>query len=165
VTHTTTPHVLYYSTYSSSSSPFSYPSFLPLALYLFNRGYLCQSLVTATKLKDKSSSLLETLTSSLTAAYSPYEVVTASARRSCARALLQVSTLARQGYLLGEFNVSQKVADCVSEFTVLNNNTVSNISAQAVYPINTAVSYTHTLRYALIHVPICMYTHMHTHPS
>jgi hypothetical protein len=144
VTHTTTPHVLYYSTYSSSSSPFSYPSFLPLALYLFNRGYLCQSLVTATKLKDKSSSLLETLTSSLTAAYSPYEVVTASARRSCARALLQVSTLARQGYLLGEFNVSQKVADCVSEFTVLNNNTVSNISAQAVYPINTAVSHTHT---------------------
>jgi hypothetical protein len=124
-------------------------------------------LVTATKLKDKSSSLLETLTSSLTTAFSPYEVVTASARRSCARALLQVSTLARQGYLLGEFNVSQKVADCVSEFTVLNNNTVSNTSAQAVYPINTAVSHTHTHTqiYTYTYLFVCMHTFTHIHRS
>ena len=117
--------------------PFYPPSFSPPT---HCRSYLCRSLVTVTRMRDKSSSLLESLAVSLASAFSPYEVVSAGARKQCSKALLQVSSLARQGYLLGEFNTSQKVADLVSEFTVLNEITVSNVTTQAIYPINTAVS-------------------------
>ena len=106
-------------------------------------------------MRDKSSSLLESLAVSLASAFSPYEVVSASARRQCSKALLQVSSLARQGYLLGEFNTSQKVADLVSEFTVLNEITVSNVTTQAVYPINTAVSNSQTHKNILLIYTCC----------
>lgn len=123
------------------------------------RSYLCESLVTVARLKEKSSLLLESLAASLASAFSPYEVVSASARRQCSGALLQVSSLARQGYLLGEFNTSQMVADLVSEFTVLNENTVSNVTTQAIYPINTAVSKSQAHEQILIRVLIYLNTH------
>ena len=140
------------SLFLSFSSPFSSSSF---------RSYLCESLVTVARLREKSSLLLESLAASLASAFSPYEVVSASARRQCSRALLQVSSLARQGYLLGEFNTSQMVADLVSEFTVLNENTVSNITTQAIYPINTAVSNSQTFKQILTHLHI--YLNLHTY--
>ena len=139
-------------TYFDPSLPF------PLPLNSL-RSYLCESLVTVARLKEKSSLLLESLAASLAAAFSPYEVVSASARRQCSRALLQVSSLARQGYLLGDFNTSQKVADLVSEFTVLNENTVSNITTQAIYPINTAVSNSQMHKQILIHLLMCLNVH------
>ena len=114
------------------------------------RSELCQALIVASKVQDKSPSLLTTMTASLEASFSPSEVISASARAVCSMALLRITSLARKGYLQGSKSASQAVANLISLFTVTSTSARSSTSsipsvlgeATTAYPVSTAVSTT-----------------------
>ena len=114
------------------------------------RAELCQALIVASKVQDKSPSLLTTMTASLEASFSPSEVISASARAVCSMALLRITSLARKGYLQGSKSASQAVANLISLFTVTSTSARSSTSsipsvlgeATTAYPVSTAVSTT-----------------------
>lgn len=102
---------------------------------------MCQALVTAAAVQDDSSSLLGTLSSSLLSAFSAEEVSLASGKNLCSAALLEVSALAKKGYLNGVESASQILADLISSFTVLSNATARDGNSSVTqYPVNKAVS-------------------------
>ena len=109
--------------------------------FSFLRASLCQALVTAALVQDDSTALLDTLSSSLLSAFSAHEVFLDSGKQICSQALLDVSSLAKKGYLNGVVNASQTLADLISSYTVLNNATSrSGNSSFTQYPVNEAVS-------------------------
>ena len=111
---------------------------------------MCQALITASKVQDKSPSLLTTMTASLEASFSPSEVISASARAVCSMALLQITSLTRKGYLQGSKSASQAVANLISLYTVPSMSARSSKlsipsvlgEATTAYPVSTAVSTT-----------------------
>lgn len=117
---------------------------------------MCQALITASKVQDKSPSLLTTMTASLEASFSPSEVISASARAVCSVALLRITSLTRKGYLQGSKSASQAVANLISLYTVTSTSTSTGASASSstmgnhlgageattIYPVSTAVSTT-----------------------
>ena len=113
---------------------------------------MCQALIAASKVQDKSPSLLTTMTASLQASFSPSEVISASARAICSMALLRITSLARKGYLQGSKSASQAVANLISLFTVTSTSTSARSSTSSIpsvlgeattaYPVSTAVSTT-----------------------
>ena len=107
----------------------------------FPRASLCQALVTAALVQDDSSALLDTLSSSLLSAFSADEVSLDSGKQICSQALLDVSSLAKRGYLNGVVSASQLLADLISSYTVLSNATSGNRNSSFTqYPVNKAVS-------------------------
>ena len=102
-----------------------------------SRTSLCKALVSAAILQDDSSGLLDTLSTSLQAAFSPDEVSLAAGREICSEALLKVATLAGKGFLHGVESASQSVADLISSYTVLHNKYNGNTTQ---YPVDQAVS-------------------------
>lgn len=93
--------------------------------------------MTAAILQDDSSGLLDTLSTSLQAAFSPDEVSLAAGREICSEALLKVAGLAGKGFLHGVESASQSVADLISSYTVLHNEFNGNTTR---YPVDLAVS-------------------------
>lgn len=106
--------------------------------HMYHRATLCQALVTAYKLQDKSSSLLETTASSLLTSFSPHEVTSALGTPSCTAAVLIVASLSRKGFLEIEQN-SQLVVDLISDYALLTNVTAIEGSPVKQRNVDTAV--------------------------
>jgi hypothetical protein len=102
------------------------------------RSTLCQAIVTAAALQDKSQALLSTLASSLLSSFSPYEVVSASAQQECSKALSVLASLSEKGYIEGSRTLSQSIASVISSYTATAPGTNSNSSS--LYPVTSAVS-------------------------
>ena len=79
-----------------------------------NRSSLCIALIDIAAKQDASSSLLNTLASSLLSSFSPSDVISVSGRAYYAYVLQIVSSLSSKGYLAGS---AQLLADLVSVFT------------------------------------------------
>ena len=107
-----------------------------------SRSALCQALVTATSIQDRSPSLLTTLTTSLLQSFSPWEVISDSAKTICSTALSKAVSLSRRGYLKGSKVTAQLLVDLISAFS----SNSSSISGRRLgqfensYPVTTAVS-------------------------
>ena len=108
------------------------------------RTELCKAVITAAKSQDKSPSLLATLTSSLSASFSPSEIVTAGGKQACAEALQIITALTKSGYIQGSKQTTQSVAELISSYTVRSNTFGSSTGVDGlpteVYPVNDAVS-------------------------
>lgn len=108
------------------------------------RTELCKAVITAAKSQDKSPSLLATLTSSLSASFSPSEIVTAGGKQACAEALQIITALTKSGYIQGSKQTTQSVAELISSYTVRSNTFGSSTGVDGipteVYPLNDAVS-------------------------
>ena len=100
--------------------------------------------MTAAKSQDRSPSLLATLTSSLTASFSPSEVFSDNGKQSCAEALEIITSLSMSGYIQGSKQTTQSVAELISSYTVRSNTARSIPGVDGVptevYPVNDAVS-------------------------
>lgn len=104
---------------------------------------MCEALVKAAAVQDKSYELLDTLTSSLLTAFSLSEITSATAKLECSNALLKVITLSRQGYLHGSKDTAQSLAELVSAFTSTGSGTVARVGTvdhSTMYPVVKAVS-------------------------
>ena len=107
-----------------------------------SRSALCQALVTATSIQDRSPSLLTTLTTSLLQSFSPWEVISDSAKTICSTALSKAVSLSRRGNLKGSKVTAQLLVDLISAFS----SNSSSISGRRLgqfensYPVTTAVS-------------------------
>ena len=105
-------------------------------------------MVTAYNSQDRSPSLLASLTSSLSASFSPSEVVSANGKQSCAEALQIITALSRSGYIQGSKQTTQSVAELISSYTVRTTTSTARFSSTVgldgppteVYPVNDAVS-------------------------
>ena len=105
------------------------------------RSSLCQAIVTAAALQDKSQALLSTLAASLLSSFSPYEVVSTSAQEMCSKALLVLATLSGEGYLTGSHSLSQSIAAVISSYTVTASAIDSSpLTSSSLYPVSSAVS-------------------------
>ena len=98
---------------------------------------LSKALLTCSKLQDRSTSLLGTLTASLLTSFSSYEVVTPDARAAHSKALLKITALAASGLVGDSVESLELLAQLLSAFTVLFDKTESN--STTVYPVQTAV--------------------------
>lgn len=103
------------------------------------RTILSKALVTCSRLQDPTQSLLETLAVALLTTFSASEATSLSAQRTHSKALLQITSLASNGYVGGSEETPQLLAQLVSAFTVLYSDKVSNSTTK--YPVNAAVSY------------------------
>ena len=105
---------------------------------------MCKAVITASKSQDRSPSLLATLTSSLSASFSPSEIVTAGGKQACAEALQIITALTKSGYIQGSKQTTQSVAELISSYTVRSNTFGSSTGVDGipteVYPVNEAVS-------------------------
>ena len=101
---------------------------------------MCKALVAVANSQDKSRSLLETLTSSLSAVYSPHEVTAAYASRVCSAALAKSASLAAYGYLEGLRVNSLQLADLISSYVMPRDITPSADVLTIQYRVNIAVS-------------------------
>ena len=106
-----------------------------------NRETLSKSLVTCSKLQDRSTSLLSTLAVSLLTSFSSYEVVTSSARASHSKALLKITSLASAGLVGDSEEAPELLAQLLSAFTVLYNKDSLDAPSNSttLYPVNLAV--------------------------
>jgi hypothetical protein len=115
-------------------------SYCYLSLCL-RRMALCEALITAEGVQDRSSSLLSTLTTALLSSFTPSEAISSATKRSCSKALLLISSISREGYIEGLSEVSQSVSDLISLFTVVGTGVLDRHSNEAsVYPVTEAVS-------------------------
>jgi hypothetical protein len=96
-------------------------------------------LVKCSRLQDPTPSLLETLAVALLTTFSASEATSPSAQRTHSKALLQITSLASEGYVGGGEETPQLLAQLVSAFTVLYSDKVSNSTTK--YPVNAAVSH------------------------
>ena len=96
-------------------------------------------MVTCSKLQDPTQSLLETLAVALLTTFSATEATSLSAQQTHSKALLQITSLASNGYVGGGEETPQLLAQLVSAFTVLYSDKVSNSTTK--YPVSAAVSY------------------------
>jgi hypothetical protein len=114
-----------------------------LSLFLsFIRSDLCDAIVTASKVQDKSSALLVSQASSLLSSYSSHEVISDSAKAACSRALRSVALLSREGYLAGSSENSQVLINLLSEFVMTSTTTQRRqLSQSRVSSLTSAVSY------------------------
>jgi hypothetical protein len=115
-------------------------SYCYLSLCL-RRMALCEGLITAEGVQDRSSSLLSTLTTALLSSFTPSEAISSATKRSCSKALLLISSISREGYIEGLSEVSQSVSDLISLFTVVGTGVLDRHSNEtSVYPVTDAVS-------------------------
>ena len=107
-----------------------------------SRSALCQALVTATSIQDRTPSLLTTLTSSLLQSFSPWEVISDSAKTICSTALSKAVSLSRRGYLKGSKVTAQLLVDLISAFSSNSSSKSGRRLGQLIgsYPVTTAVS-------------------------
>ena len=107
-----------------------------------SRSALCQALATAASIQDRTPSLLTTLTSSLLQSFSPWEVISDSAKTICATALSKVASLSRRGYLKGSKVTAQLLVDLISAFSSNSSSISGRRLGQLIgsYPVTTAVS-------------------------
>ena len=107
-----------------------------------SRSALCQALVTATSIQDRSPSLLTTLTTSLLQSFSPWEVISDSAKTICSTALSKAVSLSRRGYLKGSKVTAQLLVDLISAFSSNSSSISGRRLGQLIgsYPVTTAVS-------------------------
>jgi hypothetical protein len=107
----------------------------------FNRSDLCDAIVTASKVQDKSSALLVSQASSLLSSYSSHEVISDSAKAACSRALRSVALLSREGYLAGSSENSQVLINLLSEFVMTSTTSQRRqLSQSRVSSLTSAVS-------------------------
>ena len=106
-----------------------------------NRETLSKSLVTCSKIQDRSTSLLSTLAVSLLTSFSSYEVVTSSARATHSRALLKITSLASAGLVGDSEEAPELLAQLLSAFTVLysKDSLDAPSNSTTLYPVNLAV--------------------------
>jgi hypothetical protein len=111
------------------------------------RTELCTALVSASQLQDKSSFLLATLIASLLSSFSPTEVISDKGITICSTALVVLTSLASSGYLKGNVQTSQSLAEVISLYTTTDVVTTrrlssSNTSASSIsrYPVTSAVT-------------------------
>lgn len=85
------------------------------------RGLLCQSLLDTIAVQDPSPTLLDSLASSISVSFNPYEVTSSSSVVACANLFAAITSLVAEGYLAG---ASTSTANTLME--VLSNfvNTV-----------------------------------------
>ena len=116
-------------------SPF--PSYRLSLSLCCNRSSLCQAIVDIAAKQDASSSLLNTLASSLLSSFSPLDVTSVTGRAVCSKALQIVSSLSSRGYLAGS---AQLLADLVSVFTVQGTSATYGTYTGAVNNVSRAAS-------------------------
>jgi hypothetical protein len=89
-----------------------------LAVRDSSRAQMCDAFLTAAKLQDNSSNLLDTMVTSLLAAYSPYEVMAGGdSQARCSALLSYLSSVGRQGYIANALSTTvQFLTNTVSSF-------------------------------------------------
>ena len=113
---------------------------------------MCRAVVNISSIQDDSSVLLESLTSSLSLAFAPSEVVSEEGKAVCATALSKIAYLALRGHLQGSTSTAQTISDLISSFVVqslpASNNSSSTGRRNAFasvsfseYPVASSVSY------------------------
>ena len=118
------------------------------------RSAMCRAVVDISSIQDDSSVLLESLTSSLSLAFSPSEVISEDGKALCATALSKIAYLALKGHLQGSISTAQSVSDLISSFIVQSLPASNNSSSTArrssfasgpitEYPVASSVSYCH----------------------
>ena len=118
------------------------------------RSAMCRAVVNISSIQDDSSVLLESLTSSLSLAFSPSEVISEDGKALCAAALSKIAYLALKGHLQGSISTAQSVSDLISSFVVQSLPASNNSSSTArrssfasgpitEYPVASSVSYCH----------------------
>ena len=106
------------------------------------RSDLCDAIIAASKVQDKSSALLASQASSLLSSYSSHEVLSDSAKTACSKALKSVASLSRQGYLAGTSENPQILIDLVSEFVMTSTASQRRqLSQSGVSYLTSAVRY------------------------
>ena len=118
------------------------------------RSAMCRAVVDISSIQDDSSVLLESLTSSLSLAFSPSEVISEDGKALCAAALSKIAYLALKGHLQGSISTAQTISDLISSFIVQSLPASNNSSSTArrssfasgpitEYPVASSVSYCH----------------------
>ena len=107
---------------------------------LFFRFLLCEAIVTAASVQDRSLSLLTTLTDSLLLSFTPSEAISNNTRVICSTALLKISSLARRGFLQGSRATAQSLANLISAYTLRNTSSLLPSAFASTYPVTRAVS-------------------------
>lgn len=103
---------------------------------------LCEGLLKAARSQDRSAPLLETLTTSLLHSFSPSEAISTATKKSCAKALLLVSSISKEGYLQDVPKMTQSISELISLFTVVGTNFLDrgeHSNTTSVYPVTEAV--------------------------
>jgi hypothetical protein len=116
-------------------------SLLSITFLITFRSDLCQAIIKASRIQDRSTSLMTTLATSLLLSFSPHEVVSDRAKQMCATALKKVSILSRRGYLGGSSYNTQLFADLVSSYsTNIVPTTRRRLSTSSTVVVTDAVS-------------------------
>jgi hypothetical protein len=105
------------------------------------RAQLCQALVTAATVQDKSTSLLSTLIASLLSSFSPDEVSVPSSQLICGQALTVLSNLSSNGYI-EDTATSLLLAQVISSFAVKASTNFTGgrrLATSTSYPVDSAV--------------------------
>ena len=122
--------------------------------FFYLRSAMCRAVVNISSIQDDSTVLLESLTSSLSLAFSPSEVVSEDGKAVCATALSKIAYLALKGHLQGSITTAQTISDLISSFVVqslpASNNSLSTARRSSFasapifeYPVASSVSYRH----------------------
>ena len=126
--------------------------------FFYLRSAMCRAVVDISSIQDDSTVLLESLTSSLSLAFSPSEVVSEDGKAVCATALSKIAYLALKGHLQGSITTAQTISDLISSFVVqslpASNNSLSTARRSSFasapifeYPVASSVSYRHLTTY------------------
>ena len=102
---------------------------------------MCEALISISEIQDRSQSLLSGLGASLLTSFDSHEIVSQATMTACSSALLQITALARKGYLKGSPGTSKLIAEIVSAFSIKSAafSTSRRLSTTATYPVITAV--------------------------
>lgn len=96
----------------------------------FGRGLLCSSLLKTVAVQDPSSALLDSLASSISVSFNPYEVTSSGSVADCANLFTVITGLVADGYLSGaSSSTASIIMDVLSNFV----NSVKIASQQLSY--------------------------------